>query len=145
MEVQETFRKEASGFKTLEKKYGIEVLVESKYNPMNGKWFDAFYVYSADDALWDKCCSRKAVKKMCEEDGEALKQIKATCEAAQRKAEKAKSYLVQKLLKKNWKLVEDYGRVDHDNMKTITEGYEDKGMYYAKNGSEYIFMVEEIA
>lgn len=139
------FRKKASGFKTLEKKYGIEVLTESCYNPMNGKWFDVFYLYSADEALWDKCGSRKAVKQVCEVDAEALKQIKAACEEEKRKAEKAKSYLVQKLLKKNWKLVEDYGRVDHDNMQTITEGYEDKGMYYAKNGSEYIFMVEEIA
>ena len=56
-----------TGFKTIEKKYGVKVRSEGyHYNIYAGKMVETFKLYSADGCCWEKGLSRKGVKAECE-------------------------------------------------------------------------------
>ena len=64
-------------FKTIEKKYGIEVFSEgAHWNPLKGRFFTTYKIYSADGCCWEKGLSREGVKREVETWGDALIQIK---------------------------------------------------------------------
>lgn len=60
------------GFRTLEKRYGIEVVSEG---------YELFRIYTADGDAWAKGLSRKGVKACCEYWHDALLKIKKTNKA----------------------------------------------------------------
>lgn len=77
----------ATGFKTIEKKYGVKVVSEGHwYNPLTGRSQETFNLYSADGCCWEKGLSRKRVKAECEEWAEALLEIKRKTDYIKRKA-----------------------------------------------------------
>ena len=77
----------ATGFKTIEKKYGVKVVSEGyHYSMAQGKSIETFKMYSADGCCWDKGLSRKGVKKECEEWADGLLEIKRKADLAKRKA-----------------------------------------------------------
>ena len=66
-----------TGFKTLEKKYGVNVVSEGyHYNDRTGKMVETFKMYSADGCCWEKGMSRKGVKAECEQWSKQLLEIK---------------------------------------------------------------------
>lgn len=65
-----------TGFKTLEKKFGIKVVDDSIWNPWKGKYIKAYKMYTADGCCWEKGLSREGVKRECQEWAEALLEIK---------------------------------------------------------------------
>ena len=67
-----------TGFKTIEKKYGVKVVSEGTwYNPYTGRSVETFKMYSADGCCWEKGLKRKDVKAECEAWADALLSIKA--------------------------------------------------------------------
>lgn len=72
-----------TGFKTLEKKYGIKVVSEgTHYNSLTGRSFETFKMFSADKCCWEKGMSRKNVKAECEKWAKQLLEIKNNVENA---------------------------------------------------------------
>lgn len=66
-----------TGFKTIEKKYGVKVVSEGyHYNMYLGKSVETFKMYSADGCCWEKGLSRKGVKAECEKWSKELISIK---------------------------------------------------------------------
>lgn len=66
-----------TGFKTLEKKYGIHVVSEgSWYNELTGRFKETFRIHTADGCCWEKGLSRKGVKIECETWSKELLAIK---------------------------------------------------------------------
>lgn len=64
-----------TGFKTIEKKYGVKVVSEGHH--YNGvKSVETFKMYSADGCCWEKGLSRKGVKAECERWADHLITIK---------------------------------------------------------------------
>lgn len=66
-----------TGFKTIEKKYGVKVVSEGHwFNDYTGKFVETFKMYSADGCCWEKGLSRKGVKAECEKWSKELLKIK---------------------------------------------------------------------
>jgi len=66
-----------TGFKTIEKKYGVKVVSEGHhYDIYACKSIETFKMYSADGCCWEKGLSRKGVKAECERWAEHLIAIK---------------------------------------------------------------------
>ena len=61
-----------TGFKTLEKKYGITVTDDSYYNPLTGRLVKQYNIYDAEGCSWAKGLTREGVKKECEYWHDAL-------------------------------------------------------------------------
>lgn len=74
----------ATGFKTLENRYGIRVVEERWFNPLIGRMVTTYKMFSADGCPWEKGLSRAGVKAECERWSEQLLQIKNRCAAARR-------------------------------------------------------------
>lgn len=71
----------ARGFKTIEKKYGVKVVIDDiYYSPFTGKSRELFKMYSADGCCWEKGLSREGVKKEVAEWGDSLLKIKKNVE-----------------------------------------------------------------
>lgn len=66
-----------TGFKTIEKKYGVKVVSEGySFNWAGNRAVETFKIYSADGCCWEKGLSRKNVKAECERWANELLAIK---------------------------------------------------------------------
>ena len=51
-----------TGFKTIEKKYGIKVVDDSFYSPKSGRFVKCYKIFTADGCQWENGLSRQGVK-----------------------------------------------------------------------------------
>lgn len=61
----------------IEKKYGIHIVKDSYFHPLEGKMKNAYTIYSADGCCWEKgLCSIKEIEEECKRWEDALLHIK---------------------------------------------------------------------
>ena len=78
-------------FVRLESKYGIKITEEVIYNPLSGKFFKRYRMYSADGCPWAKGLTKEGVKAECEKYSAAflrIKNITDVTKSLQKKAER---------------------------------------------------------
>ena len=69
-----------TGFKMIEKTYGVKIVDDSFYNPKNGRFVRCYAMYSADGCRWENGLSREGVHREIERWGKDLLEIKKNVE-----------------------------------------------------------------